>query len=99
MERKRIFISHISKETALAGALKERIVTDFLGLPDVFVSSDRTTIEAGKKWLDEIEIALKAANLVMVMASREAVDSSSGRAYAQRKAFESRRNLKESPSP
>ena len=73
MERKRIFISHISKETALAGALKERIVTDFLGLPDVFVSSDRTTIEAGKKWLDEIEIALKAANLVMVMASRESV--------------------------
>ncbi len=73
MERKQIFISHTSKETALARALKERLVADFLGLPDVFVSSDRTTIEAGEKWLDEIEIALKAADLVMVMASREAV--------------------------
>jgi len=73
MARKQIFISHISKETALARALKERLVADFLGLPNVFVSSDRTTIEAGEKWLDEIETALKAADLVMVMASREAV--------------------------
>ena len=37
MERKQIFISHISKETTLAVALKERLVADFLGLPDVFV--------------------------------------------------------------
>lgn len=73
MARKQIFISHISRETSLARALKERLVADFLGLPDVFVSSDRTTIEAGEKWLDEIETALKAADLVMVMASRESV--------------------------
>lgn len=73
MAKKQIFISHISKETSLARALKERLVNDFLGLPEVFVSSDRTTIEAGEKWLDEIESALKAADLVMVMASRESV--------------------------
>jgi hypothetical protein len=73
MARKQIFISHISKETSLARALKERLVADFLGLPEVFVSSDRTTIEAGEKWLDEIESALKAADLVMVMASHESV--------------------------
>src|SRR5262245_48339821 len=73
MAKKQIFISHISRETSLARALKERLVADFLGLPEVFVSSDRTTIEAGEKWLDEIESALEAADLVMVMASRESV--------------------------
>jgi hypothetical protein len=73
MARKQIFISHISKETLLAQELKHRLTTDFLGLPEIFVSSDRTTIEAGEKWLDEIEKALKAADLVLVMASRESV--------------------------
>lgn len=74
MARKQIFISHISKETTLARALKERILVDFGKKSlDVFVSSDRTTIEAGSKWLQEIERALKAADLVMVMASRESV--------------------------
>ena len=54
MSRKQVFISHISKEKVLAQALKERLLADFQGLPEIFVSSDRTTIEAGDRWLDEI---------------------------------------------
>lgn len=73
MSRKQVFISHISKEKVLAQALKERLLADFQDLPEIFVSSDRTTIEAGERWLDEIEKALKAADLVMVMASHESV--------------------------
>lgn len=73
MPRKQVFISHISKESGLAQALKERIVADFKGLPEVFVSSDRTSIGAGTKWLDEVDKALKAADVVIVMASPESV--------------------------
>ena len=73
MPRKQIFISHISNESVLAKALKERLLTDFLNLPEIFVSSDRTTITAGKNWLDEVERGLRSADLVIVMASPESV--------------------------
>jgi hypothetical protein len=51
MQRKKIFISHISIETQLAQYLKLRIGKDFLGLVDIFVSSDQKTIQAGSKWI------------------------------------------------
>jgi hypothetical protein len=73
MARKQIFISHISEESAIAQALKKRLLADFLNLPEIFVSSDRTTIGAGKKWLDEVEKGLKTADLVIVMLSPESV--------------------------
>jgi hypothetical protein len=73
MAQKQVFISHISKESALARALKERLLADFKGLLDVFVSSDRASIGAGTKWLDEVDQALKDANLVIVMASPESI--------------------------
>ena len=73
MARKQVFISHISKESALAQALKERLLADFKGLLDVFVSSDRASIGAGTKWLDGVDQALKDADLVIVMASPESV--------------------------
>ncbi len=73
MANKQIFISHITKESALAQLLKERLLADFAGHLDVFVSSDRSSIVAGTKWLDEINQALKQADLVVVMASPESV--------------------------
>jgi len=73
MAKKRVFISHISIETALAQTLKERLERDFLGMLDVFVSSDQSTIGAGAKWLEEVERALKRADLQIVLASKESV--------------------------
>lgn len=73
MADKQVFISHISKESALAQVLKERLLADFAGHLDVFVSSDRSSIGAGTKWLDEVDQALKEADLVVVMASPESV--------------------------
>ena len=73
MAIRQVFISHISKESELAQLLKERLVADFKGSLDVFVSSDRASIGAGTKWLDEVERALKDADLVIVMASPESV--------------------------
>lgn len=73
MAKTRVFISRISAETALAQALKERLRRDFRGLLDIFVSSDQTTIRAGSKWLDEVDKALKGADVQIVLASRESV--------------------------
>ena len=73
MEIKRIFISHISSETELAQHLKQRLEKHFLGLLDIFVSSDRETIQAGSKWLEEVDKALKSADLQIILCSKESV--------------------------
>lgn len=73
MAKKTVFISHISNETELAQCLKQRLDKDFLGLLDIFVSSDRKTIEAGKKWLEEVDKALRGADLQIVLCSKESV--------------------------
>jgi hypothetical protein len=73
MATKQAFISHISAEAELAHGLKERLTRDFLGMLDIFVSSDRRTIEAGSRWLDEIDEALNAADLQLVLCSPQSV--------------------------
>ena len=73
MATKQVFISHISRETELAQALKQRLAKHFLGLLEIFVSSDRETIQAGSKWLDEVDKALKSADLQIVLCSKESV--------------------------
>ena len=73
MSGKRVFISHISSETELAQNLKKHLEKHFLGLLDIFVSSDRATIPAGSKWLEEVDKALKSADLQVVLCSKESV--------------------------
>ena len=73
MTRTSIFISHTATETKLAQHLKDRLEADFLGSVHVFVSSDQTSIGAGTKWLDEVEKALKAAALHLILCSDESV--------------------------
>jgi hypothetical protein len=73
MAQKQVFISHISAETEIAKRLKQRLDNDFLGMLDIFVSSDRETIRAGEKWLDEVDRALRAADAQLVLCSRESV--------------------------
>jgi TIR domain len=74
MAAKQVFISHISSETELAQGLQQRLGRDFLGMLDIFVSSDRHTIEAGSRWLDEVDRALNAADVQLVLCSRTSVD-------------------------
>ena len=73
MPNKRIFVSHISAEKDLAGALKRLMGKHFLGMLDIFVSSDRETIQAGEKWLEEVDTALKSADMQIVLCSKESV--------------------------
>jgi hypothetical protein len=73
MAQKQLFISHISSEGELALALKTALTRDFLGMLDIFVSSDRTTIRAGKRWMDEVEQGLRAADVQVVLCSAESI--------------------------
>lgn len=71
--RKSAFISHISDETEVAQWLKGRLDGDFLGALDIFVSSDRESIGAGQRWLDQVDAALTRASLEVVLCSSESV--------------------------
>lgn len=72
MQRVNIFLSHITVESTLADALQRHILRDFIGLVDVFESSDRLSIPVGKKWLDEVTQALKRADLHLILCSPDA---------------------------
>src|ERR1700722_15407363 len=71
--KKRLFISHISEERSIAEQLKTALVRDFLGLLDVFVSSDTESIAAGAEWLRSIEKALHDCAVFVVLCSPESV--------------------------
>jgi hypothetical protein len=72
--RKQIFISHISSEAELAQRLKEKLDHDFLNMPNIFVSSDRRSIQAGTKWLDGVSQALNQADVQLVLCSFESIN-------------------------
>lgn len=69
----KVFVSHVTEESDLAGILKERVSEDFLGLIDVFVSSDNTSISLGSRWLNDVDEALKQAKMQLVVCSYESV--------------------------
>jgi TIR domain len=66
-----IFLSHVTVEANLAEIIKRHLVKDFIGLVDVFESSDRLSIPAGKKWLSEVTSALAKADLHLILCSNE----------------------------
>lgn len=72
MQKLSIFLSHVTVESKLADSLRDHLVRDFIGLVQVFESSDRISIPAGKKWLQEITEALGRANLHVILCSKEA---------------------------
>lgn len=68
-----IFLSHITEESELAQAIKEFIVEHLEPGVDVFVSSDMISIQAGDRWLRAIDKALKQADILLVLCSRESL--------------------------
>lgn len=74
MDKIRAFISHASGESELAVLLKNRLESDFLGLIDVFVSSDGTSLVAGTKWLEEVTARLRDADFYIVLCSQQSVE-------------------------
>lgn len=72
MQKFNVFLSHVTVESTLADALRKHLAGDFIGLVDVFESSDRLSIPAGKKWLSEVTQALQRADLPLILCSKEA---------------------------
>ena len=68
-----VFISHIHSESELAIWIKETIGSILLGGLRFFVSSDRSAIVGGDKWLDKIESALKESSIVLVLCSKSSI--------------------------
>jgi hypothetical protein len=73
MEKKTIFLSHISEEGALGTIFKDRLEKDFLSLIDVFVSSDARSIPPGDAWLKAVDTNLEGAAALIVLASPESI--------------------------
>ncbi len=73
MQKFRIFLSHVTVESRLADLINRHLSKDFIGLVKVFESSDRLSIPAGSKWLDEVTSGLKEADLHLILCSNEAV--------------------------
>jgi hypothetical protein len=73
MDKPNVFISHISEEAQLAELFKTQIKQDFLGMIDIFVSSDVMSISVGSKWLNEVDAALKSAKVELIICSEDSV--------------------------
>jgi hypothetical protein len=69
MTKPTIFISHITEEAEIAAIFKKEIEGRFLGLVNVFVSSDATTLKLGKNWLDEITGGLRNCAAMLLFCS------------------------------
>lgn len=69
-----VFISHITEEAPLAKMLKEEINEKFMGLVDVFVSSDGASIQAGTEWLEQIKNGVNNADLMIALCSKKSVN-------------------------
>jgi hypothetical protein len=72
MQKFTIFLSHITVESRLADLIKRHLVRDFIGLVEVFESSDRLSIPAGAKWLTEVMEGLQRAHLHLILCSPDA---------------------------
>jgi hypothetical protein len=70
----RVFISHASGEAPLAEILQKHITRDFIGLVEVFVSSDGTSIAVGDHWLDDVVTALQQADIYAVLCSQHSIE-------------------------
>lgn len=73
MTRPIVFISHIVEERALALELKKAIEGSFLGMADVFVSSDPSDLQAGQQWQQKILNQLENASTVLLLASPQSL--------------------------
>ncbi|WP_415328600.1 toll/interleukin-1 receptor domain-containing protein [Clostridium perfringens] len=73
MNKPIIFISHITEEKELALEIKALLEESFLGMMDIFVSSDDTSISAGTRWLDNISSSLGNCSIELILCSPKSV--------------------------
>ena len=71
-----VFASYAHGESELASLLKTSLTEHFIGLVDVFVSSDFKSIGAGDDWYTAIMNAVEAADIHVVLCSQDSITSS-----------------------
>ncbi len=69
MQKLLVFVSHIKPERIIADSFRKLIESKFMGLIEVFVSSDPESIAMGGRWLEEITQGLKTCIVEVVLAS------------------------------
>jgi hypothetical protein len=69
-----IFISHIAEESPIALLLQAYINRAFRGGVEIFVSTDKRSIEGGKEWWELIRQKLKSVKVVLLLLSDESVN-------------------------
>jgi len=69
MSKPTIFISHITEEKDIAYIFKKEIEEKFLGMVNVFVSSDSSSIALGTNWLDNITTGLRECAAILLFCS------------------------------
>jgi hypothetical protein len=74
MKEHKLFVSHVTEEAPLAEILKAHLSRDFLGLVDIFVSSDMDSISAGDNWLHRLEQALRESSALLVLCSYASIN-------------------------
>ncbi len=73
MSKPIVFFSHLAEEAEVAIAFKKIMEHAFLGLFDIFVSSDSGSLAMGDKWLETIVVNLKACSVEVVLCSPKSV--------------------------
>ncbi len=73
MTKPTIFLSHITEERDLAAVFKSQIETSFLGLVNVFQSTDPASLVVGQNWLNNITNALTQCEAILLFCSPESV--------------------------
>jgi hypothetical protein len=68
----RIFISHINEEKDIAVVFREHLKEIFPYCVDVFLA-DNVSIDLGKRWLEEIEQALRESVVHIVLCSHQSI--------------------------
>jgi hypothetical protein len=74
MRHLKAFLSHLTVEARLADILRRHLDDDFLGLVDVFVSSDITSIPVGSQWHDTLIAALQTSEMHLILCSPESIE-------------------------
>jgi hypothetical protein len=74
METIKAFISHASGESELGNLIKTHIDAAFIGMIDVYVSSDGTSIAVGDNWMDSVVSHLQDADIFIILCSQYSLD-------------------------
>jgi hypothetical protein len=69
MDKPTIFISHITEESEIALIFKEEFDRIFLGMANIFISSDARSIKVGQNWLSEITDGLRNCAAMLIFCS------------------------------